>query len=229
MSRLLVLFAAALVLAGCNMVVAETPILTAADARDAPQMRPGVWLRRVEGCDVDVSKRVRDWPECADVSVITRNTIGDPDKKDAAMPFILAGGVPQLMQLEFKAEDSPRLYFFVGVEPLRSDDRGRIVEARTWAVQCGPPPPPAPPAAEPTDEDGEARQLTEEEQQAEAAAAIGKAMESMVTREPLPGLELKDGMCIVRTVEPLRNAADKSRAWADQPNPPIVWVRERVN
>ena len=235
MRRLLVLTAAALMLAGCNMVVAETPILTAADARGAPQLRPGVWLRRDEACEVDIRKRVRDWPECADVSLITRNTIGDPKKKDPTMPYVLAGEVPQVLQLEMKAKDMPRLFFFVGVEPLRSDDRGRIIEARTWAVQCGPPPPPPPPeapdAAEtaPAEDKPDAPEPTQAEQEAAVAEAMAKMAESMVTREPLPGLELKDGMCIVRTIEPLRNAAEKSKAWDDPASQPIVWVRDRAD
>lgn len=239
MRRVLVLLAVAVALAGCNMVVAETPILTHADAEGAPQLRPGVWIRQVDGCEVDTAKRVRDWPECADISVVTRNTIGDAGE-DEAMPFILAGGSPQVMQLEMKAEDMPRLFFFVAVQPVRSDERGRIVEARTWAVQCGPPPPPVPEAspeeaaagaeaAPLSDEDDEPRSLTEEEQDAMLAEAVAKAAGSMVTREPLPGLELKDGMCIVRTVEPLRHAAEKSEAWDEDAGRPMVWVRDRAN
>lgn len=234
MNRVLILIAAALALAGCNMVVAETPILTRADAEGAPQLRPGVWIRQVDGCEVDIRKKVKDWPECADVSVVTRTTIGDPGK-DETMPFILAGGTPQIMQLEMKAEDMPRLFFFVAVQPVRSDERGRIIEARTWAVQCGPPPPPAPaesaePAAEaPTNENGQPRELTEAEQQAQMAEMVAKATASLVTREPLPGLELKDGMCIVRTIEPLRNAAEKSEAWDEDAGRSMTWVRDRVN
>ena len=234
MRRLSFLIAAALMLAGCNMVVSETPILTTADAEGAPQLRPGVWVRRVEGCEVDLRKKVKDWPECADVSIITRNTIGDPGK-DEAMPYVLAGGTPQLMQLEMKAEDAPRLFFFVGVEPVRSDDRGRVIEARTWAVQCGPPPRPAPEEAEsaevaaPAEDSASEAPLTEAEQEAAMAEAVTKMASSMVTREPLPGLELKDGMCLVRTIEPLRNAAEKSKAWDEQANQPIVWVRDRTD
>lgn len=232
--RSLFVLIAALVLAGCNMVVSETPILTRADARDAPQFRPGVWLRQVEGCDVDIRKPVRSWPECADVSIITRDTIGDARKKEAAIPYVLAGGTPQVLQLELKNEDMPRLFFFVAVAPLRTDDRGRIIEARTWAVQCGPPPPPPPPepaadAAAPPPPAEPERELTEAEQEARMAEQIDQFAAAMVTRDPLPGLELKDGMCLVRTIEPLRNAAEKSEAWDTDAGKPIVWVRDRLN
>lgn len=232
--RSLLVLVAALMLAGCNMVIAETPIVTRADAQGAPQFRTGVWLRQVDGCEVDIRKPVRSWPECADVSIITRDTIADPDKKDAAIPYVLAGGTPQLLQLELKSDEMPRLFFFVAVAPVRTDSQGRIIEARTWAVQCGPPPPPPPPedaaAAETSPDSTEpAEELTEAEQEARLAEQINQVASSMVTREPLPGLELKDGMCMVRTIEPLRNAAEKSEAWDDEASKPIVWVRDRAN
>ena len=41
MQRMLFVLAAALMLGGCNMVYAEQPLFTAADATGAPTLRPG--------------------------------------------------------------------------------------------------------------------------------------------------------------------------------------------
>ena len=50
MQRLLFVLAAALMLGGCNMVYAEQPLFTAADAASAPAMRPGLWSKRTADC-----------------------------------------------------------------------------------------------------------------------------------------------------------------------------------
>ena len=67
-------------------------------------------------------------------------------------------------------------------------------------------------------------------QQAEARiqAEIAAAVAAGVTREPLPGLEIKEGMCIARERDPVRNAARASLAWDDGEESIIYWVRDGV-
>lgn len=248
MRRFLLLAAASLLLGGCNLVVAELPIFTEADASGAPQLKPGVWLSRDPACPVDTSKPMSDWPACADPSVISADTIGGRAGDDRAMPYVLAGGDPQVLQMKIQMDpEKPALYMFAGLQVLRTDAQGRIVEARTWGVQCGPPPPaPAadpdagPPVAE-EDEDVPADEAAAEEAAAEAAPepelseaeqqqkmeeAVKAAMDASVTREPLPGLVIKDGMCLVRTEEPLRNAARESLKWDTEPHTILYWVKD---
>lgn len=55
---------------------------------------------------------------------------------------------------------------------------------------------------------------------------VEKAMASGVTREPLPGLEIKDGMCLAREQGPVRAAVAASPAWEEKPPTVIYWVRD---
>lgn len=289
MRRLLLLAAASsLLLGGCNLVMAELPILTAEDARGAPQLKPGVWLSRDPDCAVDTSKPMKDWPACAKPSVITADRIGGPPgsgggmgASDSEMAYVLAGGDPQVMQFEFQMDPAqPKLYMFVGLDAQRTDEAGRIIEARTWLVQCGPPPPPmkeeptaAPaesaesldepmddPAAEALDAESAASDeagdlapeaeaplaedatadladdagsdtpgASEEPTEAQMEAAMKEIMASGVTTQPLPGLILQDGVCLVRTIEPLRNAARESLQWDTAPPTVIYWVRDKAD
>lgn len=272
MRRFLLLTAASLLLGGCNLVVAELPIFTAADTQGAPQLKPGVWLSRDPACEVDTTKPVAEWPACADPSIITADSIAGKGGPESAMPYILAGGDPQVLQMKIQMDpEKPALFMFAGLQVLRSDAQGRIVEARTWGVQCGPPPPAAaeePEAAEPAGSDdpalGDESALDDaaaeatlpadaEEQDMLAAAgqdaevaveepaapepteaerekmmeeAVKVAMEASVTREPLPGLTIKDGICLVRTEEPLRNAARESLQWDTEPHTVLYWVKD---
>lgn len=224
MQRLLFVLAAALMLGGCNMVYAEQPLFTAADAAGAPVLRPGIWSKRASDCVVDAAKPISEWPECADPVLVTADRIGDPGKPDKQGPYLLAGGDPRVMQMELKLEpDKPAIWIFVGLRPLRTDAQGRITEARTWMVQCGPPPPPRPePAETPAPPANETPEQAEARIQAEIAATVAAG----VTREPLPGLEIKEGMCIARDRDPVRNAASASLAWDDGEESIIYWVRD---
>ena len=232
MRRLMILLAAALALGGCNMVMAETPILTAADAEGAPSLRPGVWITRDPECRFNPRKRVKDWPECASPLLVGSDSLTNPMKQEEAAPYVLAAGEPRILQLELRPEpDAPRLYLFAGLQPLKFDRQGRIVEARTWAVQCGPPPPPkadAPAADPPADAAAaDASPPSDAQARAEMEKMVSDALASGLTREPLPGMTVKDGMCVVRTVEPLRHAARESLAWDTESHTIIAWVRER--
>ncbi len=224
MQRLLSLLAAALLLGGCNLVYAEKPLFTQADAAGAPQLRPGIWAKRAPNCRFDKAKPVADWPECADPSVVTAERIGDPADATKQMPYLLAAGDPRVMQLEVKPDaDKPFVWFFAGLKPLKTDRQGRIVEARTWLVQCGPPPPKPP---EKTESDTPANE-TPEQASARMQAEIDAQINASVTREPLPGLTVKEGMCVATEPGPVRNAARASLAWDDDEPSVIYWVRDQ--
>lgn len=225
MHRLLFVLAAALMLAGCNMVYAEQPVFTAADAAGAPSLRPGLWAKRRPDCTFDSAKPAKDWPECADPALVTAERIGEPANVDKQVPYILAGGDPRVLQLEVKPDtDKPVVWFFAGLKPLKTDAQGRITEARTWMVFCGPPPPPRPETPDAAPPENE----TPEQAEARIQADIAAAMSAGVTREPLPGLEIKDGMCIARDRDPVRNAARASLAWDEGEPSVIYWVRDSV-
>jgi hypothetical protein len=228
MQRLLLLLAAALLLGGCNMVYAEKPIFTQADAAGAPQLRPGIWAKRVPNCKFDKTKPVEDWPECADPSLVSADHIGDPEDASKLVPYLLAAGDPRVMQLEVKPDtDKPFVWFFAGLKPLKSDRQGRIVEARTWMVLCGPPPPKPPekPADEAADE--ATAEETPEQASARIQADIDAQVAASVTHEPLPGLTIKDGMCVASEPGPVRNAVQASLAWDDGQPTVIYWVRDQ--
>jgi hypothetical protein len=220
--RALTLFAAALALGGCNLVVSEKPVFTAADAAGAPPLRPGVWSATQPGCDFKPSDPVAKWPKCAGGGVITAAAImasvdtssGGPDgqppavtKSPMTIPYLLAAGDPRVMQVNVKppaqAGGPPSLFFFAALKPVARDPDGRITQAEVWAIQCGPPPPPKPAAsADATDQGG-------------------------ITDHPLPGMKVTDGMCAPTDKAAVRNAATASRAWADQIGT-MRWIRDGV-
>lgn len=223
MQRLLLVLAAALMLGGCNMVYAEQPLFTAADAAGAPAMRPGLWSKRAADCVFDGAKPIADWPECADPVLVTADRMGDPGKPDKQGAYILAGGDPRVLQMELEMDpDKPAIWIFVGVKPLKTDAEGRITEARTWMVLCGPPPPPRPETPDAAIPENETPEQAEARIQADIAATVAAG----VTREPLPGLEVKEGMCVARERDPVRNAARASLAWDDGEPSIIYWVRD---
>lgn len=266
MKRVLLLLAAAASLGGCNLVYSETPLFSAADARGAPQLRPGVWAEREEDCDFDSAKPVGEWPECAGGSVISAAQLTTTGEKPSSTAYVLTGGDPQVMQFALEMEPTkPVIYLYGGLRALKRDDRGRIVEAETWIAQCGPPPPK--PVEAPDEQNSDAMSLDQvsndsgsgeqtimaehaehAEHWSEAPAEGGEAMTSPdpgdappadgdafdkevekaiaagVTREPLPGLEIKDGMCLAREQGPVRNAVAESRAY-DTPSV-MYWVRD---
>lgn len=221
--RALPLLAAVLALGGCNLVVSEKPVFTAADAAGAPALRPGVWSATQPGCDFKSSDPVAAWPKCAGGGVITATAImasvessgaGPPDqpppttaKPQTTIPYVLAAGDPRVMQINFKlppeAGVGSALYYFVAIKPAAPDARGRIVQAEIWPIQCGPPPP------------------------AKPASAGADADQGGITDHPLPGMTVAQGLCSPVDKAAVVNAAKASRAWADQVGT-LRWVRDGV-
>jgi hypothetical protein len=219
--RALALLAATLALGGCNLVVSERPVFTAADAVGAPSLRAGVWSASQPDCDFKASDPVADWPKCAGGGVITPTAImasvdpnspGSPDQPPATIakpqmtiPYVLAAGDPRVMKINVMlppgAGSLSALFYFAALKPVARDADGRIVQAELWPIQCGPPPPP------------------------KAASAGADADQSGVTDHPLPGLKAADGMCTPTDKAAVQNAAKASRAWAGQTGT-LRWVRD---
>ncbi len=220
--RALALTAMALALGGCNLVVSEKPMFTAADAVGAPALRSGVWSASQSGCDFKSSDPVAKWPKCAGGGVITASAImasvdangpGSADqppstiaKPQTTIPYVLAAGDPRVMQIDIKlpTQAGPSaIFYFAALKPVSRDAQGRIVQAELWPIQCGPPPPPKP------------------------AAAGREADQGGITDHPLPGLKVADGMCTPTDKAAVINAAKASRVWAD-PIGTLRWVRNGV-
>ncbi len=216
MRRLMLLVALAGLLGGCNMVTSTRPLFTAADAAGAPQLRPGLWTHPDPGCAFDAATPAHTWPDCAG-SVVVRPTYfrgirfgsaaPDADSNKAvpvdAVPYILAGAYPSVLQVRIGDPGKPKQYVFEGLRPTKLDEAGRVVEARMWLVQCGPPEPPA----------------------ADSKGGVYHA-----TKSPLPGLTMQGVDCVARDAETVIRAARASEAWRQNDGgwgPTIRWVRDR--
>lgn len=209
----------ALALAGCNMVVSETPLFTVADAAPTPPLRDGVWGGGVkDGCTFDPAAPVEAWPDCADWFLVRGDTISSFDEETGTWEhaalrggrlsvykdgrwteeggFLLVGGDPLVGQLGAAKQGEPRPYFYIGLRP-RFDEAGRVVELSAWPVLCGPPPPPAQPGEPP----------------------------ALVTREPFPGLTMVENNCTTTSKEVLRAAARASEGLEPQA-PSARWLRD---
>ena len=216
MRRLMALFALAGLLGGCNMVTASRPLFAAADSAGAPRLRPGLWTHPDAGCAFDTATPAHTWPDCAG-SVVVRPTYfrgvrfgsaapkADADKAMPAdaVPYVLAGVYPSVLQVRIGDAGRAKQYVFEGLRPTKLDGAGRIVEARLWLVQCGPPEPPA--------------------------AGSGEKFYH-ATKSPLPGLVMKDTDCVARDAETVFRAARASEAWRQNDGgwaQSIRWVRDR--
>jgi hypothetical protein len=204
------LTAAALMLAGCNLVVTPSPLFSIADQGAAPQPRLGVWRAdKKADCAVDPSRSVAEWPACAGGVILQAGGAARYYDHDGKPPgwktqsLLFVPGTPMIGQAEVTvAGDAFPLakpFAYVGVRPTRTDDHGRIVAMAIWPVQCGPPAP---------------------------GDTLG------MTKSLLPGLHAKPADLACSTTDPvaLRAAAAASQAWA--PGGLLgtwIWVRESDN
>jgi hypothetical protein len=218
----LLLLAAALMLGGCNLVVSQTPVFSAADATGAPPFKPGIWASPDPGCDFKASAPLDSWPKCANGSEIgpdaiigtmqpTPATASSGDKagtgpKKVALRYVLASGDPRVLQVDLHIPEAGLgelgFFYFVAVKPTAFDEDGRITAAQLWPIQCGPPPPP----------------------QTNQTANSSDTTKGAVTEHPLPGLTISNGECTPAGKAAVHNAATPSRAWADSIGE-LHWVR----
>jgi hypothetical protein len=189
----------ALLLTACNMVVSREPLFSMEGAAQTAQFRDGWWVNPKAGCAFDEAGDARDWPECAKGQWLRAGQMIDLEDPSDPANFVLAGGDPHIMQVEVN-QKGLRLFAYAAVQPLKRDPEGRIIEARTWLVLCGPPPP------EPKD---------------------AKGPMDFATRAPLPGLTVdkETGNCWTDKAQAVRAAAGPSQAW-DKDKAVIRWVRD---
>ena len=138
MRRLMALFALAGLLGGCNMVTASRPLFAAADSAGAPRLRPGLWTHPDAGCAFDTATPAHTWPDCAG-SVVVRPTYfrgvrfgsaapkADADKAMPAdaVPYVLAGVYPSVLQVRIGDAGRAKQYVFEGLRPTKLDGAGR--------------------------------------------------------------------------------------------------------
>ncbi|MFI4976912.1 MAG: hypothetical protein ACHP84_20450 [Caulobacterales bacterium] len=200
--RLALLLLAAVLLTGCNQVISQKPMFTAAD-QAALTLRPGLWRMDNPDCRVDERMPATLWPTCA-VSLGVRGseivTIAggkaDPDLNHT--PWILAAGDPMILQLGRREPphssgkpSEPASYAYFGVTVAATDRQGRIIALRGWPVACGPRTTAAAPDAPPL----------------------------------YPGLHAIDHDCTTDDVAALRNAASATLAQGPEIQP-AHWVRD---
>jgi hypothetical protein len=210
MIRLVFVLLGLTLLSACTGLETGKPLLTAADERGAPALRPGVWVVVIKpDCKLDERKPMDQWPDCAGGLVVRRGELrllAEKKPKDAweRISFIFAAGDPRIAQIGGKSkrvvgQDAVESYDYGVAGPLQADAKGRIVAVTFWTVLCGPPPP--------------------------AGASPADIVSG--TLAPLPGLKTQPGVshCSTDSVETLRGAAKASLAWKDEP---IVahWVRD---
>ncbi len=198
-----------LLLGGCNVVVTEGPLFTAADERGAPPLKPGVWRMEDSKCPIDEALPIDQWPECAGAAVMSPGQIAGLDRKEGKavwqrIPVVLAAGDPRIAQVSMhEPGEAEKGYGYAAVKPVKLDRQRRITMIRYWLVQCGPPPP-----------------QRQETQRADRLPALG-------TLHPLPGMKMKPGeaVCTTDSAKALRAAAKVSEAWDDEHHT-AHWVRD---
>ena len=207
-----------LLLGGCNMVVTKTPLFAKSDTAGVPQLRPGVWIQQSDKpCDLDVSKPLADWPDCAKGTIVLDgklggyNTDADGKKTLSTVDAVIAGGDPRVIQVRMTdlgikgVGDVPLgpMYFYMAVRPTKIDEAGRITAYVAWPALCGPPPP-----------------------QAAKTQAGGMRFGTLT---PLPGLTMDkdDNNCTTTSQDALRTAAVASEKWTPPDTLSVEhWVRD---
>ncbi|MBC2664891.1 hypothetical protein H7F51_05120 [Novosphingobium flavum] len=216
---------AAVLLAGCNIVVSDQPWFGAEDSVGRLGLREGLWAVMTDGdCRFDETLSAERWPECASAKIVRGDqllsyewvdaeTAGGPRREFLQWQtdvILLADGDPMILQLRNVDATGERgeggvvaPYYYVAVHPLERDDAGRIVRLERWLVECGP----LPKAAD--DAKGEDT--------------------SHVTDRPFPGLTVNGNVCTAASVAALRRAALASQAMGQaagiRPSP-AHWVRD---
>jgi hypothetical protein len=187
----------ATLLAGCNMVVADEPML--ARGPETPVMKPGVWVDAGKpDCEYDKASPVETWPQCASPLIIRADGAWLDYNKDSgkwrAEDVVLGTDDPTVVQVALPldlplADANPPKFIFLAMRPTEHDDAGRISAMETWMMQCGPL------------DKGKSDKLD---------------AEAMATKAPFKGLTMVDGNCHADGIPALVNAARESEALADK-------------
>ncbi len=148
----------ALALGACAAVSTERPLFAAADTKDAPVLKAGLWALPEPGCRFKSREAPAKWPDCVQAVEVRDGAIKDlrplieADRKreakiaaDQRAKYLVAAADPAVLQVEIVRDGAPRVFYF-GLQPLASDADGAIIRARGWIALCRDPNPP-PPAA----------------------------------------------------------------------------------
>ena len=156
-----------------------------------------------QSCEFDAKAPIDTWPTCANGWLIAPGAVIGPRERGApraawvSSPTVLAASEPPVLQIKL---DTPAgvlgPYIYAGVEVLKTDDQGRIIEMKSWPALCGPPPPPEP--AGKTNPDG-----------SKPIPTLTKAL--------IPGLvaDAAKTNCLAVDPGPVRVSARLSKAWGD--------------
>jgi hypothetical protein len=236
--RVVVALGLAVGLSGCNLVVSEDPLFTAADAIPAPVLRDGLWLAAEPDCRVDEAKPAERWPDCADATFVRgperwsmrwddtdergrpRRTFAgwESDNVELSGAMLAQNGdhlivqdPPRVEEVgEAREEGEPPLYTYAAIRPVRHDDQGKVTAFEFWFVQCGP-------QNQPERSRDRGRRPHRDNDDVEEGA-------NYVTDQPFPGLTVVENNCVATSVGALRNAAVLSEALA--PPYEVRWVRD---
>ncbi len=188
-------------LSGCNMVMTHAPMLRSNESTASPKLRPGVWSVE-QPCRTESPSPLCGRP--VNMLVVTKTNVrqliapGTPPNLrvslDHPLPYVIGVGKPLLVQLRLDplappGHAIPAQFTFAALAPIISDEKGEIVVAEAWPVECGPPPKP-----------GDANYGLQDEQ-------------GQVTNHPLPGLKMDAFDCEPEGRSTIQRAAIASRAW----------------
>lgn len=134
---------ALLPLAGCNMVISETPVFTETD-RTALTPRDGIWLSDDPECRFDPDQRRSKWPRCAVWAVVSgpkgELLVFDGKGQSNRAELLIAKGEPLIVQIHWHddaKDDGKTFYVFFGLEPRGTAADGTFVTASSWEAKCG--------------------------------------------------------------------------------------------
>lgn len=132
----------AVLLAGCGkpslVPYSRKPLVSEAEARAAPALRQGLWLKVDPDCPFEIEKPRGAWPDCATALVVRENEMlwlysADVISEDR---FRLAAGLPTILQVQSLPITPPAEWRYYGLRP--TIEGGEIVEYSSWPAMCGP-------------------------------------------------------------------------------------------
>ena len=144
--RLPLLLAAFALLAACNTVFSEQPMLNGAPpATQVP--RPGLWVSTDPDCTVATAGTARDWPNCARFVILDSTgaiLLDEKDRregdKDLSLSIRFGARDPALAEIRIDdpADPAANGYAYIAFAP-DGDGQGReLTKLRFWWVKCGP-------------------------------------------------------------------------------------------
>ena len=144
--RALLILTAITLLAACNTVIGERPLLhTGTPAAVVP--RPGLWLSGEPDCTVSIARPARDWPACAHWLILDqRGTITLTDKDETDRPAVMTLPIrfgqrdPSLAELRLDGlkDTSIQGYAYVAYAADGAGQGRELTKVRFWWVKCGP-------------------------------------------------------------------------------------------